>query len=45
MLTSTWSIVTTLLVVLFLTMLMLEPNILDTSYFIAIFYFMYKLKK
>ena len=44
MLNSVWSIVIALLIVLFLTMIILEPNLLDISYFSMLFYYMYKIK-
>ena len=44
MLTSTRSVVNALLLVLFLTMLVVEPNPLDISYFLCMFYFISKIK-
>lgn len=44
MLTDTRTVINTLVVVLFLTMIVLEPNIIDFSYFLVLFYFLYKIR-
>ncbi len=44
MLTDTKTAINILAVVLFLTMIAVEPNIIDFSYFLVLFYFLYKIR-
>lgn len=44
MLTDTRAVINTLVVVLFLTMVVLEPNIIDFSCFLVLFYFLFKIR-
>ena len=43
MLSDTKAVVNTLLIVLFLTMVIFSPNIIDFAYFTFLFYFLWKL--
>lgn len=44
MITDTKTVVSTLIVVLFLTMIVIDPNIVDLSYFCILLSFVFKLK-
>ena len=44
MLTDTRTAINALIVVLFLTMVVLEPTILNFSYFSVLFYFLFKIR-
>ena len=44
MITDIKTVVNTLIVVLFLTMVVLEPTILNFSYFSVLFYFLFKIR-
>ena len=44
MLTDTKTVINALVVVLFLTMIVLSPNMLDLSLFLVLFYFSYSLR-
>ena len=44
MITDTKAVVNTLVVVLFLTMIVLEPNIIDFTFFLVLFYFLFKIR-
>lgn len=44
MLTDTRTVINTLVVVLFLTMVVLEPNIIDFTCFLGLFYFLFKIR-